>query len=126
MQFDPEAFYQAERASQDQDLFKQIDKTQYINAIKRLPSFGISLGGISVGGAVMNGNRFHIAVQPVARGLVGGQIMDAFDWGFSLADPFLAVVAKGNLEALGLIKRYTHELVDQDAETLTYKIFKGR
>ena len=74
---------------------------------------------------MMNGDKFHIAVLPKARGLVGKQIIQAIDWGFSIANPFLAVVSIHNEEVRNLMKRYKHRLVRTNNETLTFQIFKG-
>lgn len=126
MAFNPEIFYQAERASHDAELFKLVDKEKYKNALIGLPCYSIELRGICVGGAVMKDDKFHIAVMPAARGYVGAKIIEAVDWGLSIKTPFLAEIKRNNVEVMGVIDRYTHELVDQDAETLTYKIFSRK
>lgn len=121
--FNPTAFYLAEKASQDAFLFDRIDADRYQRELADLPSFSIELGGICVGGAVMRRDRFHIAVLPAARGHVGRQILQAFSWGFTHASPLIANVRKDNAEAYSLITRFPHQLVVQDAETLTYALF---
>lgn len=126
MPFNPETFYQADRASHDVELFKLVNKHEYIQALIGLPCYSIDLRGVCVGGAVMNGDKFHIAVMPSARGYVGAKIIEAVEWGLSVCAPFIAEINRNNVEVMGVIERYVHELVDQDAQTLTYKIFQRK
>ena len=123
--FDSYVYYEAEKESCDKQHFALITKQEYVNAIKRNPKIRKRIDGVCVGGAVMNGDKFHIAVLPKAKGLVGKQIIQAIDWGFSIANPFLAVVSTHNNEVKNLMKRYKHRLVKTNNETLTFQIFKG-
>jgi len=122
MQLDPYVYRAAELQSSLGVFVQQVPSRVYAKAVESFPTFSITHSNKCVGGAILIEDRFHIAVLPEFRGLVGRQIIKAFYWGLSKQDPFFATVAKENKDAIRLIKFFNNTLVGQDAETLTYSI----
>lgn len=122
MEFDPYVYRQAELLSPSGGLVKETPIDAYIAALDTCKKYSITYANRCVGGAVMVENRFHIAVLPEFRGLVGNQIIRAMEWGFTLHDPYIAVFERGNKEALRLAKFFSHTLIGQDASTLTFSL----
>ncbi|CAB5220292.1 hypothetical protein UFOVP236_20 [uncultured Caudovirales phage] len=120
MKLDTLVYRQAELQSSEGGLVYSIPLNQYMSVLDSLPSFSITYANRCVGGAVMRENRFHIAVLPEFRGLVGTQIIRAMEWGFTLHDPYIAMIERNNKDALRLAEFFNHTLIGQDASTLTF------
>lgn len=122
MRLDPFVYRAAELQSLDGGLVCLSPIADYTKTLEDLPTYSITYNGRCVGGAVLRGQNFHIAVLPEFRGLVGRQIIKAMNWGLSIQEPFIAKISTNNAEALRLIKFFGNNLVSQDATTLTYLI----
>jgi hypothetical protein len=125
MKVDPFIYRQAELCSLDGDLVLQVPLNVYTAALDALPSYSILYANVCVGGAVMKENRFHIAVLPEFRGFVGNQIIRAMEWGFTLHEPYVAMIRKDNKEALRLVEFFNHTFISQNDSTLTF-LLKSR
>jgi len=122
MKFDPLIYREAEINSIDGHLVSMVSVDEYVQAFEGFETFPITHNGKQVGGAAMRGFRFHIAVLPEYRGLVGRQIIKAFEWGLNISNPFIASVLTRNTAALGLIQRWPNELIYEFGGTQVYLI----
>ena len=120
--FDPYVFRLAELQSEAGDLVVGVPIDEYIKEIERCKTYSIEHSGMCVGGAIMKDERFHIAVLKDFQGLVGFQIIRAMMWGFSISTPFVAIVHKENKPVMRLVKFFNHQLIGQDAQTLTFAL----
>ena len=122
--FNPYIFRLAELLSEDFFLVDAVPINTYLAHLKTCRTFPIMYKNEQVGGAVMNENKFHIAVLPKYRGLVGREIVKAFEWGFSICDPFLGVISPTNNAALKLVKRYKYSVMGGLNSNLVFMITK--
>jgi len=119
-----ETFYAAEKNSIDGHLFNFISQEKYFSAIKYFPHYPIKFRNKLVGGALLDKNRFHIAVLKEYRGKVGKEIIASIDWGLSYFNPFEARINAKNVEAKNLIKRYKSKIIKKNDQEETYLIFR--
>ena len=122
MTFDPLIYRQAEISSLDGHLVSCLSVDEYVKAFEGFQTFPIIHKGRQVGGAAMRGFRFHIAVLPEFRGMVGRQIVKAINWGLDISNPFIASVNTLNTAVLGLVRRMPNELIYEFGDTQVYLI----
>ena len=122
MRLDPFIYRMAELRAEDGHLVFGVNIDQYIKTLLSHKTHAIVSNGIQVGGAVMSGDRFHIAIIPEFRGMVSFQIVRAVEWGLSISNPFKAIVRKDRSEVRRLIDFFPNKLVGQDDNTLTFEI----
>ena len=120
---DPYAYRLAELRSEHGHLVISTRIDKYIEEFLKYPGFSINLNKVSVGGAIMCNDTFHIAIIPEAQGFVGKQIIKAFEWGFTFHNPFKANISKTSLSAKKLIDFFPNTLLYQDKETFTFNIY---
>jgi hypothetical protein len=122
MTFDPLVYRDAEINSIDGHLVSSVSVEEYVKAFEGFETFPVMYGGKQVGGAAMRSFRFHIAVLPEYRGLVGRQIVKAINWGLDISNPFIASVNTLNTAVLGLVRRMPNELIYEFGDTQVYLI----
>ncbi len=122
--FNPYIFRLAELLSEDFFLVDSVPINTYLAALEKCRTRPILYNNEQVGGAVMNENKFHLAVLPKYRGLVGREILKACEWGFAMYNPFIAIVSASNTNALKLIKRYQYSVVGGLNNNLFFMITK--
>jgi hypothetical protein len=125
MTFDPLIYRRAEISSIDGHLVSCLSVDEYVKAFDGFETFPIIYNREQVGGAAIRGSQFHIAVLPEYRGLVGRQIIKAFEWGLDISNPFIASVLTVNTAAQGLIRRWPNELIYDFGGTQVYLIRRG-
>ncbi len=84
------------------------------------PSTGFEIDGIAVGGAIYDGEEFHIAVLPAYYGRWGRLWQPTLDWLFSVADPVRARVAKSNTRCLRFADHSRFPRIAEDDKYVTY------
>lgn len=85
-------------------------------------SVGFEIDGVAVGGAIYDGEHFHIAVLPAYYGRWGRLWKPTLDWLFSVADPVEARIAKDNVRCLQFAERSGYPCVAEDDEFVTYRM----
>jgi hypothetical protein len=122
--FNPYIFRLAELLSEDFFLVDSVPINTYLAHLETCRKFPIMYRNEQVGGAVMNENKFHIAVLPKYRGRVGREILRAIEWGFSINNPFIGIVSASNTDALKLVKRYQYSVMGGLNSNLVFMITK--
>jgi hypothetical protein len=122
--FNPYIFRLAELLSEDFFLVDSVPINTYLAHLETCRKFPIMYRNEQVGGAVMNENKFHIAVLPKYRGRVGREILRAIEWGFSINNPFIGIVSASNTDALKLVKRYPYSVMGVLDSNLVFMITK--
>ena len=120
---DPYAYRLAELRSEHGHLVIPTRIDKYIEEFLKYPGYSINLNKVSVGGAIMCNDTFHIAIIPEAQGFVGRQIIKAIEWGFTFHNPFKANISKNGLSVKKLIDFFPNTLLYQDKETFTFNIY---
>ena len=86
------------------------------------PSVGFEIDGVSAGGAIYDGEHFHIAVLPAFYGRWGRLWQPTLAWLFSIADPVDARIAKDNLRCLRFAERSGFPRIAEDDVVITYRM----
>ena len=120
--FDPRIYLLSERLSGNV-LMGKVSDEEFIKALCKCDVYSIDYQGAQVGGAILNGDRFHLTVLPDYQGKVGFQILKAIEWAHQRCIPFKARVHKDNTQVIRLVHFYRHILITEDDVTLTFEIY---
>lgn len=83
-------------------------------------SIGFEIDGIAIGGAIYDGEEFHIAVLPAYYGRWGRLWQPTLAWLFSVADPVKARVAKSNKRCIQFADHSRFPRIAEDDKYVTY------
>ena len=96
---------------------------QFFNDVyARCPSVGFEIDGVSAGGAIYDGEHFHIAVLPAFYGRWGRLWQPTLAWLFNIADPVDARIAKDNPRCMRFAERSGFPRIDEDDVFVTYRM----
>lgn len=86
-------------------------------------SVGFEIDGVAVGGAIYDGEEFHIAVLPAYLGRWTWLLKPTLHWLFTQADPAIGRIARSNRRALHFAdKTGFPRRVREDALYITYEL----
>ena len=114
--FDAEVMLYPQLQSLPLDMQKRRFKQFYAGC----PSTGFEIDGVVIGGAIYDGEEFHIAVLPAYYGRWGRLWQPTLAWLFSVADPVRARVAKSNTRCLRFADHSKFPRITEDEKYVTY------
>ena len=120
--FDAEVILYPDVSTDPNAIEKKVFKTRYAAC----PSVGFEIDGIAAGGAMYDGEHFHIAVLPAFYGRWGRLWQPTLAWLFSVADPAEAKIAKDNFRCLRFADRSGFPRVAEDEEFITFRMSSQR
>jgi hypothetical protein len=85
----PDVYYQAEIDGVDAKYFyaPSFSKETYLSKLAELPTVGYQHNGEDIGGAVLVGNKLHLAVIRKYRGRWAFLLNPTLSWAFSIHNP---------------------------------------
>ena len=121
-QADLGVMFDAEIAAHPQLQFMTLDiqKRWFEQCYEHCASTGFEIDGIAVGGAIYDGEEFHIAVLPAYYGCWGRLWQPTLTWLCSVADPVRARVAKSNTRCLRFADHSRFPRIAEDDKYVTY------
>jgi hypothetical protein len=92
---------------------------------QKVPSVGFELDGKPIGGVMFCGNAAHIEVLPEYHGRWGLLWPSVIKWVFSLKDPILVDIDRGNEKCHRFMARNNWRRLKEDDKTVTYEMSSG-
>ena len=101
----PDVYYQAEIDGVDAKYFfaPTFSKETYLNKLDELPTVGYQHNGEDIGGAVLVGNKLHLAVIRKYRGKWAFLLKPTLLWAFSFHNPLIVSISRNNHSAIRLL-----------------------
>jgi len=101
----PDVYYQAEIDGVDAKYFfaPTFSKETYLSKLAELPTVGYQHNGEDIGGAVLVGNKLHLAVIRKYRGKWAFLLKPTLLWAFSIHNPLIVTISRNNQSAIRLL-----------------------
>ena len=101
----PNVYYQAEIDGVDAKYFyaPSFSKETYLSKLAELPTVGYQHNGEDFGGAVLVGNKLHLAVTRKYRGRWAFLLKPTLLWAFSIRNPLIVSISSNNQSAIRLL-----------------------
>jgi len=120
----PDIYYQAEINGVDLEYFKAsgFSKEKYISTLSCLPSVGYEHNGEDIGGAVLVGNKLHLAVMNQYKGLWASLLKPTLLWAFEIHNPLIVRISASNSSAIRLLDATSFSFKESKDGMNTYEI----
>ena len=118
---DHEVMYQAEQASYTPEVREIWSREYFIQQRSNLPSIGMAIDGVCIGGAYMDDGFIHISMLPEYHGKWSLVYAEVLAWAFSHADPIYASILENNKTCLRFSERSGWEMVGRYDEVVYYR-----
>jgi hypothetical protein len=123
-QLNPEVYLQAEMDGVDSGYFVSptFSRQTYLSKLTELPSVGYQHDGKDIGGAVLIGNKLHLAVTKQHKGLWAFLLKPTLSWAFSHYNPLIVCISSNNYSAIRLLDATSFRFVESKDGMNTYEI----
>jgi hypothetical protein len=120
----PDVYYQAEIDGIDSGYFasSEFSKERYIRTLSELPSVGYEHNGEDIGGAVLVGNRLHLAVSKQYKGLWASLLKPTLSWAFAIHNPLVVCISTSNYLAMRLLDATSFRFIESKDDMNTFEI----
>jgi hypothetical protein len=123
-QLNPEVYLQAEMDGVDSGYFVSptFSRQTYLSKLTELPSVGYQHDDKDIGGAVLIGNKLHLAVTKQHKGLWAFLLKPTLSWAFSHYNPLIVCISSNNYSAIRLLDATSFRFVESKDGMNTYEI----
>ena len=120
----PDIYYQAEIDGVDSGYFtsSEFSKERYISTLSDLLSVGYEHNGKDIGGAVLVGNKLHLAVTKQYKGLWASLLKPTLSWAFAIHNPLVVCISTSNCSAIRLLDATSFRFIESKDGMNTYEI----
>jgi hypothetical protein len=120
----PDVYYQAEKDGIDSGYFDSpaFSKETYLSKLSELPSVGYQHDGEDIGGAVLIGNKLHLAVTKQYKGLWAFLLKPTLSWAFAIHNPLVVCISTSNYLAMRLLDATSFRFIESKDDMNTFEI----
>lgn len=120
----PDVYYQAEKDGIDSGYFDSpaFSKETYLSKLSELPSVGYQHDEEDIGGAVLIGNKLHLAVTKQYKGLWAFLLKPTLSWAFAIRNPLIVCISTSNYLAIRLLDATSFRFIESKDGMNTYEI----
>lgn len=120
----PDIYYQAEIDGVDSGYFvsPSFSKENYLSKLSELPSVGYQHDEEDIGGAVLIGNKLHLAVTKEHKGTWAFLLKPTLSWAFAIHNPLIVCISSHNQSAIRLLDATSFRFIESKDGMNTYEI----